>query len=133
MGNKGGCGQVGVSPCSLGLCGNVPGQKQDGSGEKSLGLDGAGSALWDQAQQQSRVTLAEPRVPPLVPTWNRSSPQLRILLILQVSPFKARAREVVQWVWREGGKHGFFSIFFAIKSEIQCWPESFLRNVAVLS
>lgn len=60
MGDEEGCGQAGGSPCLLGLHGNVPRQRQDGSGEKSLRVDSAGSALWDQAQHQSRATLAKP-------------------------------------------------------------------------
>lgn len=74
-------GRLWVSPC-LGMC-----QREGGCGEKSLRMDSVPSALWDQAHQ-SRVTVAEPHVSPL----EQIQAQSGFLPILQVSPFKARAK-----------------------------------------
>lgn len=72
----------------------VGGCQGKGAGEKSPGLDSAGSTLWAQAQHQSRVTLvathlAKSSMSPTVPAWRRSSPQSGLA---QKSPCKAAAK-----------------------------------------
>lgn len=67
----------------MGMC-----QGRDRIDLKSLRMDNSCSALWDHAHHQSRVTLAQPNVSHL----EQVQPQVGFLLILWVSPFKARAK-----------------------------------------
>lgn len=72
----------------------VGGCQGKGAGEKTPGLDSAGSTRWAQPQRQSRVTsvathLAKSSKSPTVSAWRRSSPQSGLA---QKSPCKAGAK-----------------------------------------